>query len=96
VANIKFVDDDGAEAKVSKLAIGLFFLLVYVSLVTILDGTVYAVYVLRSHYGESNKNVNAAVKEMAEIASINSSTCDAVFFYSCYIKQGANTSVSNV
>jgi hypothetical protein len=89
VANNTFVDDDGEEAKVSKSAIGLFFLLVYVALVTILGGTVYVVYVWRSHPGVCNGNVIAAVKEMAKIASINSSTCDAVFFYSCYIKQGA-------
>jgi hypothetical protein len=83
VANNKFVDDDGAEAEVSKLAIGLFvcWSLSPWTVVTISGGTVYAVYGWRSHHGVSNGNVIAAVKEMAQIASINSSTCDPVFFY---------------
>jgi hypothetical protein len=48
----------------------LFVLLVYVALVTISGGTVYAVYGWRTNnHSGSNGNVIAAVKEMAQIAN---------------------------
>jgi hypothetical protein len=64
---LPLANDKKTEDEVSPLVIGFFVFLVYVSLVTITGGTVYAVYGWR--VAGSNGNVIPAVKGMADIAS---------------------------